>query len=75
LAGPFYNLQGGTIQRYAAGTFAGRAFPDPGILDDWFSFPRLLFSPWLSIQEFTDATGAIFVNADISFQGFRIDMI
>jgi hypothetical protein len=72
---PFYNTQAGTVQRYGVGTFAGRAFPAPGIVEDWFSFDRLLLAPWLSIQEFTDGTGSIFVSVEISFSGFRIDMI
>lgn len=70
-----YNLQGGAIIRYGNGTFAGRPFPLAGIVEDWFSpYPQLFITPYLSIQEFTDGGGAIFLNANISFNGFRIDM-
>lgn len=76
LSVPFYNLQQGTFQRYGVGTFAGRAFPAPGIVDDFRLYsPGMFFAPYLVIQEFTDGSGSIFINANISFSGFRIDMI
>lgn len=70
-----YNLQAGLIQRYGNGAFAGRPFPLPGIVEDWFTpYPQFFLTPYLSIDEFTDGTGSIFLNANISFNGFRVDM-
>jgi len=76
LSVPFYNIQAGTLQRYGIGTFAGRTFPGAGIVNEWNNEqPLLMCAPFITIEEFTDGTGAIFVNADISFSGFRIDMV
>jgi len=76
LSVPFYNLQAGTLQRYGIGSFAGRAFPAAGIVNEWNNEqPLLMLSPFITIEEFTDGTGAIFAEANLSFSGFRIDMI
>ena len=75
-AGPFYNSSGGTVQRYGIGTYAGRTFPAPGIVDDYVSYsPRMMFIDYFGFQEFTDGTGAIYLTVDISFSGFKIDML
>lgn len=70
----FYNTTPERLIRFGVGTFNGVNFPPPGdnVNVGNNNNPHFVSGPFITTQVFTDATGAVFLQVGLAFQGYRI---